>query len=40
MTQPRLRKVVLALLPRPERQVVAEALRTETVGGPVLFAAA
>ncbi|MFF5971459.1 Na+/H+ antiporter NhaA [Streptomyces sp. NPDC012769] len=40
MTPPRPRRTVLGLLPRPERQAVAEALRTETVGGPVLLAAA
>ncbi|WP_306325696.1 Na+/H+ antiporter NhaA [Streptomyces venezuelae] len=40
MTQARPRKTVLGLLPWPERQAVAEALRTETVGGLVLLAAA
>ncbi|WP_327123624.1 Na+/H+ antiporter NhaA [Streptomyces sp. NBC_01727] len=40
MTQARPRKVILGLLPWPERQAVAEALRTETVGGLVLLAAA
>ncbi|WP_395365939.1 Na+/H+ antiporter NhaA [Streptomyces sp. YH02] len=40
MTQSRPRKVILGLLPWPERQAVAEALRTETVGGLVLLAAA
>ena len=40
MTQARPRKVVFGLLPWPERQAVAEALRTETVGGLVLLAAA
>ncbi|MGW6563921.1 Na+/H+ antiporter NhaA [Streptomyces sp. NPDC054975] len=40
MTQSRPRKVVFGLLPWPERQAVAEALRTETVGGLVLLAAA
>ncbi|MDT9687033.1 Na+/H+ antiporter NhaA [Streptomyces sp. P9(2023)] len=34
------RRTVLGLLPWPERQAVAEALRTETVGGLVLLAAA
>ncbi|MCX5006735.1 Na+/H+ antiporter NhaA [Streptomyces sp. NBC_00638] len=37
---PRERSVVLALLPWPERVQVARALRTETVGGLVLLAAA
>ncbi|WP_137992575.1 Na+/H+ antiporter NhaA [Streptomyces vilmorinianum] len=40
VTQARPRKVVLGLLPWPERQAVAEALRTETVGGLVLLGAA
>lgn len=40
MTQSRPRKVILGLLPWPERQAVTEALRTETVGGLVLLAAA
>ncbi|MFJ5708381.1 Na+/H+ antiporter NhaA [Streptomyces sp. NPDC093105] len=40
MTQARPRKTVFGLLPWPERQAVAEALRTETVGGLVLLAAA
>ncbi|MFF5970759.1 Na+/H+ antiporter NhaA [Streptomyces sp. NPDC012769] len=40
MTQPRLRKPLFGLLPWTERQTVAEALRTETVGGLVLLAAA
>ncbi|WP_261719852.1 Na+/H+ antiporter NhaA [Streptomyces sp. FZ201] len=40
MTQARPRRTVLGLLPWPERQAVAEALRTETVGGLVLLAAA
>ncbi|MEJ8658787.1 Na+/H+ antiporter NhaA [Streptomyces sp. MS1.AVA.4] len=40
MTQSRPRKVVFGLLPWPERQAVAEALRTETVGGLALLAAA
>ncbi|MET8406089.1 Na+/H+ antiporter NhaA [Streptomyces sp900116325] len=40
MTQARPRRVILGLLPWPERQAVAEALRTETVGGLVLLAAA
>ncbi|MEU7074054.1 Na+/H+ antiporter NhaA [Streptomyces narbonensis] len=40
MTRARPRKTVFGLLPWPERQVVAEALRTETVGGLVLLAAA
>ncbi|MFC8275299.1 Na+/H+ antiporter NhaA [Streptomyces sp. NPDC057271] len=40
MTQSRPRKVIFGLLPWPERQAVAEALRTETVGGLVLLAAA
>ncbi|WMX48097.1 Na+/H+ antiporter NhaA [Streptomyces roseicoloratus] len=40
MTQARPRKTVWGLLPWPERQAVAEALRTETVGGLVLLAAA
>lgn len=40
MTQARPRKVVFGLLPWPERQAVTEALRTETVGGLVLLAAA
>ncbi|MFI8323850.1 Na+/H+ antiporter NhaA [Streptomyces sp. NPDC085529] len=40
MTQARPRKTVFGLLPWPERQAVAEALRTETVGGLVLLASA
>ncbi|MFI8324068.1 Na+/H+ antiporter NhaA [Streptomyces sp. NPDC085529] len=40
MTQARPRKTVFGLLPWPERQALAEALRTETVGGLVLLAAA
>ena len=40
MTQSRPRKVILGLLPWPERQAVTDALRTETVGGLVLLAAA
>lgn len=40
MTKPRPRKVILGMLPWPERQAVTEALRTETVGGLVLLAAA
>jgi NhaA family Na+:H+ antiporter len=40
MAQDRSRKVVFGLLPWPERQAVTEALRTETVGGLVLLAAA
>ncbi|MFJ3540408.1 Na+/H+ antiporter NhaA [Streptomyces sp. NPDC090109] len=40
MTQERPRKAVFGLLPWPERQAIAEALRTETVGGLVLLAAA
>ncbi|MET9957383.1 Na+/H+ antiporter NhaA [Streptomyces sp. NPDC006339] len=40
MTQARPCKTVLGLLPWPERQAIAEALRTETVGGLVLLAAA
>ncbi|MET9953830.1 Na+/H+ antiporter NhaA [Streptomyces sp. NPDC006339] len=40
MTQPRPRKPLFGLLPWTERQTVAEALRTETVGGLVLLAAA
>ncbi|WP_433917010.1 Na+/H+ antiporter NhaA [Streptomyces sp. NBC_01744] len=40
MIQARPRKVILGLPPWPERQAVAEALRTETVGGLVLLAAA
>ncbi|CAL9660701.1 Na(+)_H(+) antiporter NhaA [Streptomyces sp. enrichment culture] len=40
MTQARPRKIVFGLLPWPERQAVGEALRTETVGGLVLLAAA
>jgi NhaA family Na+:H+ antiporter len=40
MTQARPRKTVFGLLPWPERQAIAEALRTETVGGLVLLAAA
>ncbi|MBX9399244.1 Na+/H+ antiporter NhaA [Streptomyces sp. TRM72054] len=37
---PRQRRAFLGLLPLPERTAVAEALRTETVGGMVLLAAA
>lgn len=37
---PRERSTILGLLPWPERQAVAQALRTETVGGLVLLAAA
>jgi NhaA family Na+:H+ antiporter len=37
---PRQRSTFLGLLPLPERNAVAEALRTETVGGLVLLAAA
>ena len=37
---PRSRTPFLSLLPLPERQAVARALRTETVGGLVLLAAA
>ncbi|MET7715640.1 Na+/H+ antiporter NhaA [Streptomyces sp. NPDC005407] len=37
---PRERSTFLGLLPWPERQVVTQALRTETVGGLVLLAAA
>lgn len=40
MTQPRPRKPLFGLLPWTERQTVTEALRTETVGGLVLLAAA
>ncbi|GGS97948.1 Na(+)/H(+) antiporter NhaA 3 [Streptomyces tanashiensis] len=40
MTAPRRRTVFLGLLPWPERNAVTEALRTETVGGLVLLAAA
>ncbi|MFG2836969.1 Na+/H+ antiporter NhaA [Streptomyces zaomyceticus] len=40
MTQARSRKTVFGLLPWPERQAIAAALRTETVGGLVLLAAA
>ncbi|WP_309050324.1 Na+/H+ antiporter NhaA [Streptomyces sp.] len=40
MTQARPRKTVFGLLPWPERQAIAQALRTETVGGLVLLAAA
>ncbi|MER7622191.1 Na+/H+ antiporter NhaA [Streptomyces sp. NPDC126503] len=40
MTQERARKTVFGVLPWPERQAIAEALRTETVGGLVLLAAA
>ncbi|MFI9121485.1 Na+/H+ antiporter NhaA [Streptomyces bikiniensis] len=40
MTQERPRRAVFGLLPWPERQAIAEALRTETVGGLVLLAAA
>ncbi|MEU4064620.1 Na+/H+ antiporter NhaA [Streptomyces wedmorensis] len=40
MTQARPRKTVFGLLPWPERQAITEALRTETVGGLVLFVAA
>ncbi|MFP1628053.1 Na+/H+ antiporter NhaA [Streptomyces sp. 5K101] len=40
MTQARPRKTVFGLLPWPERQAIAESLRTETVGGLVLLAAA
>ncbi|MFC8583840.1 Na+/H+ antiporter NhaA [Streptomyces sp. NPDC057217] len=40
MTQERPRKAVFGLLPWPERQAIAEALRTETIGGLVLLAAA
>ncbi|MET9677811.1 Na+/H+ antiporter NhaA [Streptomyces sp. NPDC006482] len=40
VTQAHPRKVVFGLLPWPERQAVTEALRTETVGGLVLLAAA
>ncbi|MFI6060937.1 hypothetical protein [Streptomyces sp. NPDC051286] len=40
MPQARPRKVILGLLPWPERQAVAEALRTETAGGLILLAAA
>lgn len=40
MTEARPRKTLLGVLPWPERQAVGEALRTETVGGLVLLAAA
>lgn len=40
MAQARPRKTFFGLLPWPERQAIAEALRTETVGGLVLLAAA
>ncbi|MEU5217355.1 Na+/H+ antiporter NhaA [Streptomyces sp. NPDC020807] len=40
MTPSRPRKVILGLLPWPERQAVTEALRTETIGGLVLLTAA
>ncbi|MFF8606106.1 Na+/H+ antiporter NhaA [Streptomyces sp. NPDC015346] len=40
MTQPRQRGPLLGVLPWPERQAISEALRTETVGGLVLLAAA
>ncbi|CAL9661140.1 Na(+)_H(+) antiporter NhaA [Streptomyces sp. enrichment culture] len=40
MPQARPRKTVFGLLPWPERQAIAESLRTETVGGLVLLAAA
>lgn len=40
MTQTRRRDPLLGVLPWPERQAVSEALRTETVGGLVLLAAA
>ncbi|MFB6525078.1 Na+/H+ antiporter NhaA [Streptomyces sp. NPDC056399] len=40
MTQSRPRKVILGLLPWSERQAITEALRTETVGGLILLAAA
>ncbi|WP_338677623.1 Na+/H+ antiporter NhaA [Streptomyces sp. SCSIO 30461] len=40
MTQARPRKTIFGLLPWPERQAIGEALRTETVGGLVLLAAA
>ncbi|WP_345286700.1 Na+/H+ antiporter NhaA [Streptomyces gulbargensis] len=40
MTRERARKTVFGVLPWPERQAIAEALRTETVGGLVLLAAA
>ncbi|MET9435047.1 Na+/H+ antiporter NhaA [Streptomyces sp. NPDC006551] len=40
MTQSRPRKPLFGLLPWTERQTVAEALRTETVGGMVLLVAA
>ncbi|MFE0644725.1 Na+/H+ antiporter NhaA [Streptomyces sp. NPDC058877] len=40
MTQARPRKIAFGLLPWPERQAIAEALRTETIGGLVLLAAA
>ncbi|MEU9378480.1 Na+/H+ antiporter NhaA [Streptomyces sp. NPDC048255] len=39
MTAPR-QRTLFGLLPWPERQAVAEALRTETIGGMVLLAAA
>ncbi|CAL9644397.1 Na+/H+ antiporter NhaA [Streptomyces sp. enrichment culture] len=40
MTTPRRRTVFLGLLPWPERKAITESLRTETVGGLVLLAAA
>ncbi|MEU9863034.1 Na+/H+ antiporter NhaA [Streptomyces sp. NPDC047971] len=40
MTQARPRRTVFGLLPWPERQAIAEALRTETIGGLVLLTAA
>ncbi|MEU9735964.1 Na+/H+ antiporter NhaA [Streptomyces sp. NPDC048002] len=40
MTQARPRKTAFGILPWPERQAITEALRTETVGGLVLLAAA
>ncbi|MFG2949302.1 Na+/H+ antiporter NhaA [Streptomyces adustus] len=40
MTGTRLRSPFLGLLPLPERQAIAQALRTETVGGLVLLGAA
>uniref|UniRef100_UPI0024A8EFB4 Na+/H+ antiporter NhaA n=1 Tax=Streptomyces sp. CC208A TaxID=3044573 RepID=UPI0024A8EFB4 len=40
MAHDRPRRTVLGLLPRPERQAVAEALRGETAGGLLLLGAA
>ncbi|WP_308014106.1 Na+/H+ antiporter NhaA [Streptantibioticus parmotrematis] len=40
MTQPRRRSVFLGRMPLPERNFVADALRTETVGGVLLLVAA